>query len=87
MEINDFDEKFDKLIKILTTDEAKAEEFSAIGTVDESFDYACSLVGTMDRAKYHEAVKKYISNVDFDDHLENNPSNQEDLSSINLKDV
>lgn len=87
MGINDFDEKFNKLIKILTTDESKAEEFSAIGTVDESFDYACSLVGTMDRARYHEAVKKYISNIDFDDHIEQNPSNQEDISSLNLKDT
>ena len=67
MEFDNFDEKFKKLIDILTTDESKAAEFSAIDTVDDSFDYACKLVGNMDRSKYHLAVKKYISNLDSDD--------------------
>lgn len=66
MVLDNFKEKFEKLIKILTTDEKVAKEFSSIDTVDESFDFACTLVGDMDRDKYHAAVKDYIENLDSD---------------------
>ena len=66
MVLDNFKEKFEKLIKILTTDEKIAEVFSSIDTVDESFDFACSLVGEMDRNKYHSAVKDYIKSLDSD---------------------
>lgn len=65
MEVDDFDKKFKKLIKIITTDESKANEFYAIKTVDESYDFACKLVGKLERKKYYAAVKKYVENVDF----------------------
>ncbi len=66
MVLDSFKEKFNKLIDILTTDEKIAKEFSSIDTVDESFDFACRLVGEMDRNKYHRAVKEYIENLESD---------------------
>lgn len=60
----DFKIKFDKLIKILTTDENKAKEFSDIKTVDESYSFACGLVGEMDKALYYKAVKEFIKSQD-----------------------
>lgn len=60
----DFKMKFDKLIKILTTDEDKAKEFSDIKTVEESYGFACSLVGGMDKTLYYQAVKEFIKNRD-----------------------
>ena len=60
----DFKMKFDKLIKILTTDEDKAKEFSDIKTVEESYGFACSLVGDMDKTLYYQAVREFIKNQD-----------------------
>ena len=60
----DFKMKFDKLIKILTTDEDKAKEFSDIKTVEESYGFACGLVGGMDKTLYYQAVKEFIKNRD-----------------------
>jgi hypothetical protein len=60
----DFKMKFDKLIKILTTDEDKAKEFSDIKTVEESYDFACSLVGDMKKEHYLQAVREYIKKPD-----------------------
>jgi len=88
MVLDNFKEKFEKLIEILTTDEKIAEEFSSIDTVDESFDFACRLVGKMDRNMYHAAVKDYIKNLDssqesvFDGSFEN--SIQNDITNANV---
>lgn len=87
MVLDNFKEKFGRLIKILTTDENIAKEFSSIETVDESFDFACRLVGNMDRGMYHVAVKEYIENLDsdqenvFDSSFED--STRKDISNAN----
>lgn len=60
----DFKMKFDKLIKILTTDEDKAKEFSDIKTVEESYSFACGLVGDMDKTLYYQAVREFIRSQD-----------------------
>lgn len=67
MNIDDFEERFNKLVKLLTTDENKANEFSQIDNVDESYEFACSLVGEMDRKMYYQAVKKFGSCIDESD--------------------
>lgn len=66
MNTEDFESKFDRFIKILTTDESKAKEFSEIKTVDESYSFACNLVGDMDRTLYHKAVRKFIDKQEND---------------------
>lgn len=60
MDTDNFKTKFNKLIKILTTDENKAKEFSDIKTVDESYGFACNLVGNMDKTLYYDAVREFI---------------------------
>lgn len=64
MDKTEFRKKFDKLIEILTTDESKANEFSKIETVEKSYDFACGLVGNMDRSLYHKAVREFGNHLD-----------------------
>ena len=78
MTTDDFKIKFDKLIKILTTDENKAKEFSDINTVDESYSFACKLVGDMDKKLYYQAVNNFINNQDE----ENNNKNNKKIESV-----
>ncbi|MBO6126555.1 MAG: hypothetical protein J6P21_00930 [Clostridia bacterium] len=78
MTTDDFKIKFDKLIKILTTDENKAKEFSDINTVDESYSFACKLVGDMDKKLYYQAVNNFINNQDE----ENNNKNSKKIESV-----
>lgn len=74
MDTDNFKTKFSKLIKILTTDENKAKEFSDIKTVDESYGFACNLVGNMDRTLYYKAVREFIK--------EQNDKNNEKVESV-----
>lgn len=80
MTADDFKIKFDKLIKILTTDENKAKEFSDINTVDESYSFACKLVGDMDKKLYYQAVNNFINNQDEENN--NNKNNNNKIESV-----
>ena len=63
----DFNQKFKKLISILTSDSAVSERFAEILTIEESYPLACSLVGEMDFDMYESAVREYANEKDSDD--------------------
>ena len=63
----EFNEKFEKLISILTSDSVVSERFAEIPTIEDSYPLACELVGKMDFDMYEKAIHKYAN--DNDDEL------------------
>lgn len=64
MNDNDFENKFQNLQRILENDEEKCSEFIEKPTVKESYDFACRLVGNLDKKMYYKRVKEVIASPD-----------------------
>ena len=62
----EFNEKFEKLISILTSDSVVSERFAEIPTIEDSYPLACELVGKMDFDMYEKAIHEYANDIDND---------------------
>ena len=62
----EFNQKFEKLISILSNDSEVSKRFVEIPTIKESYPLACSLVGNMDFDMYETALHEYANKNDID---------------------